>query len=75
MLVLMYNMCARMVGINQIRNTYMKHLTRNANEDVPFDGVIGFSGGTSPFPIKYVSLNPFLISNFNFNLTTIKLNY
>jgi hypothetical protein len=34
MLVLLYNMRARMVGINQIRNTYMKHLTRNANEDV-----------------------------------------
>jgi hypothetical protein len=36
MLVLLYNMHARMVGINQIRNTYMKHLTRNANEDVLF---------------------------------------
>ncbi len=36
MLVLLYNMRARMVGINQIRNTYMKHLTRNANEDVLF---------------------------------------
>ncbi len=36
MLVLLYNMHARMVGINQIRNTYTKHLTRNANEDVPF---------------------------------------
>ncbi len=49
MLVLLYNMCARMVSINQIRNTYMKHLTRNANEDVLFDGVMGFSGGTSIF--------------------------
>jgi hypothetical protein len=34
MLVLLYNICARKVGINQIRNTHMKHLTRNANEDV-----------------------------------------
>jgi hypothetical protein len=36
MLVLLYNMRARMVSINQIRNTYMKHLMRNANEDVLF---------------------------------------
>ncbi len=36
MLVLLYNMHARMVGINQIRSTYMKHLTINANEDVLF---------------------------------------
>ena len=36
MLVLLYNMRAGMVSINQIRNTYMKHLTRNANEDVLF---------------------------------------
>ncbi len=36
MSVLLYNMHARMVGINQIRNIYMKHLTRNANEDVLF---------------------------------------
>jgi hypothetical protein len=36
MLVLLYNMRARMVGINQIKNTYMKHLTKNANEDVLF---------------------------------------
>ncbi len=36
MLALLYNMRARMVGINQIRNTYMKHLTRNAIEDVLF---------------------------------------
>ncbi len=34
MLVLLYNMCVRMVRKNKIRNTYMKHLTRNANEDV-----------------------------------------
>ncbi len=34
MLVLMYNMCARMVGINQIRN--MNHLEQNANTDVFF---------------------------------------
>jgi hypothetical protein len=36
MLVLVYNIHARIVGINQIRNTYMKNLTRNANEDVLF---------------------------------------
>ena len=36
MFVLLYNMRARMVGINQIRNTYMKYLERNANEDIRF---------------------------------------
>ncbi len=36
MFVLLYNMRARMVGINQIINTYMKYLERNANEDVRF---------------------------------------
>jgi len=36
MFVLLYNMRARMVGINQIRNTYMKYLECNANEDVRF---------------------------------------
>ena len=36
MFVLLYNMQARMVGINQIRNTYMPHLLRDANEDVWF---------------------------------------
>jgi hypothetical protein len=36
MFVLLYNMRARMVGINQIRNTYMKYLERDANEDVRF---------------------------------------
>jgi hypothetical protein len=36
MLILLYNMHARMVGINQIRNTYMRHLTQDANEDVFF---------------------------------------
>ena len=36
MLVLIFNMRARMVGINQIQNTYMKYLTRDANEDVVF---------------------------------------
>ena len=34
MFVLLYNMRARMVGINQIRNTYMPHLLCNANEDI-----------------------------------------
>jgi hypothetical protein len=36
MFVILYNMRARMVGINQIRNTYMCHLERNANADVWF---------------------------------------
>jgi hypothetical protein len=36
MLVLIYNMRARMVGINQIQNTYLKHLNQNANTDVFF---------------------------------------
>ncbi len=36
MLVLIYNMCARMVGINQIRNTYMKYPMRDADEDIVF---------------------------------------
>jgi len=36
MFVLLYNMRARMVGINQIRNTYMRHLHRDANQDVYF---------------------------------------
>jgi hypothetical protein len=36
MLVFLYDIRTRMVGINQIRNTYMKHLTRNANDDVFF---------------------------------------
>jgi hypothetical protein len=36
MLVLLYDMRARIVGIIQIRNTYMKHLKRNSNEDVLF---------------------------------------
>jgi hypothetical protein len=36
MFVLLYNMRTRMVGINQIKNTYMRHLHRNANKDVWF---------------------------------------
>ena len=36
MFVLLYNMRARMVGINQIRNTYMQHLLHDANKDVCF---------------------------------------
>ncbi len=36
MFVLLYNMQARMVGINQIKNTYMLHLLCDANEDVCF---------------------------------------
>ena len=36
MFVLLYNMRARMVGINQIRNTYMPHLERDVNEDIRF---------------------------------------
>jgi hypothetical protein len=35
-LVLLYNMWVRMVGINQIQNTYMRHLNRNATKDVWF---------------------------------------
>ena len=34
--LLLYNMRARMIGINQIRNTYMSHLERDANEDIRF---------------------------------------
>jgi len=33
---LLYNMRARMVGINQILNTYMPRLMWDANEDVNF---------------------------------------
>ncbi len=36
MFVLLYNMQARMVGINQIQNSSMRHLNRNANKDVWF---------------------------------------
>ncbi len=36
MMVLLYNLRARMVGINQICNTYMRHLTQDAMEDVWF---------------------------------------
>ena len=36
MFLLLYNMRARMVGINQIPNTYMRHLNHNANIDVWF---------------------------------------
>jgi hypothetical protein len=36
MFVLLFNMQARMVGINQIRNTYMRHLERDTNEEVWF---------------------------------------
>ena len=36
MLVLIYNMRARMVGINQILNTYVPRLMWDANEDVNF---------------------------------------
>jgi hypothetical protein len=34
MFVLLFNMQARMVGIILIRNTYMRHLERDTNEDV-----------------------------------------
>jgi hypothetical protein len=34
--VMLHNMRARMVGINQIRNTYMRHLKCDANEEVWF---------------------------------------
>jgi hypothetical protein len=36
MFVLLYNMRARIVGINKIQNTYMPHLERDPNEDVWF---------------------------------------
>jgi hypothetical protein len=36
MFVLLYNMQAKMVGINPIQNTYMRHLERDTNEDVWF---------------------------------------
>jgi hypothetical protein len=36
MFVILYRTRAKMVGINQIRNTYMQHLQRDANEDVWF---------------------------------------
>jgi hypothetical protein len=36
MFVMLYNIPARMVGINQIQNTYMPHLECYANEDVWF---------------------------------------
>jgi hypothetical protein len=36
MFLILYNMWARMVGINQIQNTYMRHLKRDANADVWF---------------------------------------
>ena len=36
MFILLYNLHARMVGINQIQNAYMKHLTQDANEDIWF---------------------------------------
>ncbi len=36
MFVLLYNMWARMVGMNQMQNTYMQHLECNTNEDVWF---------------------------------------
>ncbi len=36
LLVLLYKMLARMVGINQIQNTYMRQFNRNANKDVWF---------------------------------------
>ncbi len=38
--VLLYNMRAQMVGINHIKNTYMRHLHHNANEDVWFEANI-----------------------------------
>jgi hypothetical protein len=36
MLILIYNICARMIGMYQIWNTYMKYLDQNANTDVFF---------------------------------------
>ena len=31
LLILLYNLCARKVGINQILNVYMPHLNENVN--------------------------------------------
>jgi hypothetical protein len=36
MMVLLFNMHAQMVGINQIHNIYMRHLMQDANQDVWF---------------------------------------
>ena len=36
MFVLLYNMQAQMVGIDQIRNVYMSNLERDANKNVWF---------------------------------------
>ncbi len=68
MLVLVYNMRAKMIGINQIRNTYMYHLEQNANTDVFLNysycthplgmgGHIGREGGGTSRLIKYNSTN------------------
>ncbi len=34
MFILLYNMQARMVGMNQIQNTYLRHLKHDANQDI-----------------------------------------
>jgi hypothetical protein len=68
MLILIYNMRARMVRINQIRNTYMNHLEQNANTHVSLDylycthplgmgGPIGREEGETSRLIKYNSTN------------------
>jgi hypothetical protein len=54
MLVLLNNMHARMVSINQIRNTYMKHLTKMQMKMYSFDGdgVWVFQGVLAFFPLN-----------------------
>ena len=34
MVCLLYNLCARTVGINQIKNVFMRHLDVNANNEM-----------------------------------------
>ncbi len=34
MVCLLYNLCARTVGINQIKNVFMKHLNEDANNEM-----------------------------------------
>jgi hypothetical protein len=34
MIVLLYNLCARLVGINQIRNVYLDRLNVDANQEI-----------------------------------------
>jgi hypothetical protein len=54
LLVLLYNMRAWMVGINQIRTTYMQQLNCNANKDVWFwPNIVGCIPGLGRGPIGW----------------------